>query len=143
MWRRRLEVQPSSWEAPSTGPRVLIEHHDASIGTAIANLLAAEGYQVATCSGPDEQVGTCALVTSGVCDRAAEADVVFFGLRISDELDRAVLAALRRHFQDTPVIVEMPASRVPLYQEELEGCLVLPQPATRDSVLSAVEKALR
>ena len=122
---------------------MLIEHHDSSIGVAVGNLLAAEGYEVAHCRGPEDRAGRCPLVTVGTCERAAEADVVFYGLAVSDERDRDVLASLRSHFENTPVIVELPASRIPLYKKELEGCVVVPQPLTRESLLDAVEQAMR
>ncbi len=142
MWPRSSKLEPTEWH-DTGGRRVLIEHHDSSIAVAVGNLLAAEGYDVSHCRGPDDRGGKCPLVRTGVCERAAQADAVFCGLEVTDENDREVLVNLRRHFAETPVIVEMARSRIPLYTEELEGCVVIPQPMTRESVLHAVETALR
>lgn len=123
---------------------MLIEHHDSSIGVAVGNLLAAEGYEVSTCGGPsDHRDHQCPLATGTDCPRADEADVVFFGLNITDELDREVLRAWRSRHEDIPVIVEIPRSRIPLYKDELEGCLTVAQPMTRETLLDAVQRALR
>ena len=143
MRRRHPELEPSNWRNAGALPRVLVEHHDVSIGVAVGNLLEAEGYEVSNCSGPDGHRRSCPLSLGGECDRSHDADVVFFGLNISDEDDRAVLLAWREHYRDIPVIVEMPVSRIPLYKEELEGCLAVPQPITRETLLDAVERALR
>jgi DNA-binding NtrC family response regulator len=143
MRRRNIELEPTEWHAVDGQRRVLIEHHDSSIGIAVGNLLAAEGYAVSHCRGPEARAGKCPLVQEGECERAEEADVIFFGLELSDVDDREVLRSLRSHFAGTPVIVELPVSRIPTYEEELEGCVVVPQPLTRDTLLQAVDRALR
>ena len=143
-WRRQSDLEPTPWRAAGHRPRVLIEHHDSSIGVAVGNLLVAEGYEVSNCGGPHGHKNhQCPLSTGGDCARADEADVVFFGLDISDEDDRAVLRAWRTQHADIPVIVEMPKARIPLYAAELEGCLALPQPMTRETLLDAVDRVLR
>lgn len=123
---------------------MLIEHHDSSIGVAVSNLLAAEDYDVSTCGGPNDHRGhQCPLTSGADCPRAEDADVVFFGLDISDEDDREVLRAWRSRHADIPVIVEMPKARIALYAEELEGCVAIPQPMTRETLLAAVDRVLR
>jgi DNA-binding NtrC family response regulator len=143
MRRRHSELEPTEWHAPDGQPRVLIEHHDSSIGVAVGNLLTAEGYAISHCRGPEARAGKCPLVEDGVCERAEEADIVFFGLELADADDREVLRSLRTHFAGTPVIVEIPVSRIPLYEGELDGCVVVPQPLTRETLLQAVDQALR
>ena len=143
-WRRQSDLEPTPWRTAGHRPRVLIEHHDSSIGIAVGNLLAAEGYEVSNCGGPHSHKNyQCPLSTGGDCAHADEADVVFFGLDISDEDDRAVLRAWRTQHADIPVIVEMPKARIPLYADELDGCLALPQPMTRETLLEAVDRVLR
>jgi len=143
MRRRHPDLEPTAWRNAGDRPRVLIEHHDSSIGVAVGNLLVAEGYEVSTCGGPnDRRHHQCPLASGGDCDRADDADVVFFGLNIADEDDRAVLRSWREQHEEIPVIVELPVSRIPLYQAELEGCLAIPQPMTRETLLDAVERAL-
>ena len=143
MRRRHPELEPTDWQASDGRPRVLVEHHDSSIGVAVGNLLAAEGYGVSHCRGPEARAGKCPLVADGVCERAEEADVVFFGLELSDADDREVLRSIRTHFAGTPVIVEVPVSRMSLYGGELDGCIVVPQPLTGETLLQAVDRALR
>ena len=144
IWRNRPSLEPTPWRSAGNRPRVLIEHHDSTIAVAVGNLLAEEGYEVSTCGGPDDRRDhQCPLATGADCPRAGEADVVVFGLDISDEIDREVLRSWRCRHEDIPVIVEMPKSRIPLYKAELEGCLPLAQPMTRETLLAAVERALR
>ncbi|MEQ8841660.1 MAG: hypothetical protein RIB98_11815 [Acidimicrobiales bacterium] len=141
MRRHHPALQPTPWRAADR-PRVLIEHHDWAIATAVGNLLVAEGYEVSSCGGPnDRRHHECPLARGGDCDRADEADIVFFGLNIADEDDRAVLLAWRDRHPEVPVVVELPVSRIPLYQDELEGCLTVPQPMTRETLLDAVNRA--
>lgn len=141
--RRHPPLVPSAWTS-GPGARVLIEHHDPAIGNAAGNLLAAEGFEVSTCAGPDVQRRRrCPLATGADCPNADGTDVVLFGLDISDEDDREILRAWRARHDDVAVIVEMPAARIPLYQDELDGCVALPRPMTRDSLLDAVGRALR
>lgn len=143
-WRRRPGLEPTPWSADGYRPRVLVEHHDSSIGVAVGNLLAAEGYEVSHCGGPNgHRRHECPLSTGADCPRAEEADMVFFGLDIADEDDREVLRAWRTRHADIPVIVELPKSRIPLYAEELEGCVAVPQPMTRETLLDAVGRVLR
>lgn len=143
MRRRHPALEPSAW-AGSTGSRlrVLVEHHDSTIGLAIGNLLMAEGYDVSNCAGPDDRGRRrCSLTAGEGCSLGSEADVIVFGLNISDEDDRAVLEAWRREHPGIPVVVEIPVSRIPLYQEELEGCVPVAQPMTREGLLAALEQA--
>lgn len=142
MWRERISVEASTWRGTPDGPRVLIEHHDANVGLAVADLLAAEGYAVSTCGGPSER-RPCPLSQGARCRQTEEADVVVFGLEVEDEIDREVLANLRKQMPDTPIVVEIPTARVPFYAEELDRCVPVPRPMTRDALLVAIERALR
>lgn len=143
VWRNRPDLDPTPWHSDGGRPRVLIEHHDSTIGVAVGNLLASEGYDVSTCGGPnDRRNHQCPLASGGDCPSADDADVIFFGLDISDEDDREVLRAWRSRHADIPVVVEMPLSRIPLYRDELLGCIALGQPMTRDTLLDAVQQAL-
>lgn len=142
MWRERISVEPSTWRGTPNGPRVLIEHHDANVGLAVGNLLAAEGYEVSTCGGPFER-RPCPLSSGDRCRQTEEADVIVFGLEVEDEIDRDVLARLKTAVPDTPIVVEIPAARVPFYKEELERCVPVPRPMTREALLDAIERALR
>ncbi|MDW3220434.1 MAG: hypothetical protein R8F63_17635 [Acidimicrobiales bacterium] len=142
MWRERISAEPSAWRGTANGPRVLVEHHDPNVGLAVGDLLASEGYEVATCGGPADR-RPCPLSRGDRCGRTAEADVVLFGLEVEDELDRDVLARLKTAMPDTPIVVEIPTARVPLYAAELDGCVTVPRPMTRDALLEAIERSLR
>lgn len=142
MLRQRIPVTPTAWRGAEGAPRVLIEHHDPNVGVAIGNLLVAEGYAVATCLGPDER-RPCPLSRHEECREVTDADVVLFGLEVEDEVDRDVLAGLKASVPNTPIVVEIPPSRVPLYQVELEHCVAVPRPMSRDALLDAIERALR
>ena len=142
MLRIARKPGPTAWRTDGSRPRVLIEHHDASVGVAAGNLLAAEGYEVATCTGPMRRF-PCPMVEKGRCERVDQADVVVFGFEVEDEEDRGVLAALKAQNPGVPIVIEIPPSRVPFYKDELEGCVAVPRPMTRESLLDAVERALR
>ena len=144
MRRRHPALEPSAW-AESTGSRlrVLVEHHDPTIGLAIGNLLTAEGYDVSNCAGPDDRGRRrCSLTAGEGCALGSEADVIVFGLNISDEADRAILREWREGHPGIPVVVEIPTSRIPFYRDELEGCVTVPQPMTREALLVALTHAL-
>lgn len=142
--RQHADLEPTAWPGDGLRPRVLVEHHDPTIAAAVGNLLEAEGYEVSTCSGPNERRRRqCPLATGADCPQAEHADAVVFGLDITDEDDRAVLQSWRVLHGNIPMIVELPQSRIPLYREELEGCVPIPRPMTRESLLDAVDRALR
>lgn len=142
MWRKTIVAEPTRWTGPRRRPRVLIEHHDPTIAVALRNLLTEEDYDVAVCTGPADD-RTCPLVSPGQCSQAADADVVVYSLDVQVEYNREVLAALKERVPTTPIIVEIPLSRVPLYGPELEDCIVVPRPLTRETLLGALERSLR
>ena len=142
MRRRSQPIQPSEWQWRSRSPRVLIENADPAIGHAVENFLLEEGFQVAYCTGPGDDLGRCPLVHDGVCPRAAAADVVLTSLPLTDTDPHEVLVRLRRHFPGTPVIVEIPAPKIHLYPDLLNGCQVIEKPMTRERVISAIRHTL-
>lgn len=142
MLRRNRRTEPGAWKVRSERPRVLIENHDPAVGHSLQRFLVDEGYEVAYCSGPGDREGRCPLVHDGICNRAAEAAVVFTSLHITDEDHREVVASLKRHFPDTPLVVELPAPKVAQYGALLEGCEVVAKPVTRDALLMALRRVL-
>ncbi|MEZ5169291.1 MAG: hypothetical protein R3A49_00920 [Acidimicrobiia bacterium] len=124
-------------------PRVLIEHHGVAESEVVARILGEAGYVVATCEGPDASHGTaCTMSKTGDCSLVDEADLVYHGLRVSDEVNREVLASIRRRYPDTPVIVEAAGPTLERYAEELEGFTTVAFPATSAGILRAVEAEL-
>ena len=84
----------------------------------------------------------CSLVHDESCAGVDEADVIVFGLELSDEDDRAVLESLKARRKGIPIVVEATGRRADLYQDELENCIVIPRPMNRASLLDAIERAL-
>lgn len=142
MLRKNRRTQPGEWRSRSDKPRVLIENHDPAVGHAFQNFLMDEGFEVAYCTGPSDREGRCPLVHDGVCNRAADADVVFTSLHVDDEDHQQVVHDLRRHFPDTPLVVELPGPKMPQFAELLDGCEVVAKPATRDRLLLAIRRVL-
>lgn len=139
---RHPSAQPGEWRRQRDRPRVLIENHDPALGMAYQRILVEEGFEVSYCEGPSERGGWCPLASNGSCDRAADADVVFSGLRLSDECDREVLASLRSHFPGKPVVVEVSSQNAERYSDELEGCETIAKPVTRSRLVMAIRRAL-
>jgi ribosome-associated translation inhibitor RaiA len=142
MKTKHVEVMSGPWKGPG-GPRVLVENPDFGIGYSAQQVLMDEGYDVAVCEGPDRaQARHCALVATGECDLAANADVVVHSLDLDRSDHAEVLRELRRRFPDTPIVVEVRTSSIVRHQELLNGCSILRFPATRATLTKAVEAAV-
>lgn len=141
--RSKPPAQDHDWESEPEKPRVLVELDDVTELDAVAVLLIDAGYDVATCEGPDRKAHTqCELSRTGTCTLVERADVVYHGLRMTDENHREVLASLGERFPDTPVIVEAPAPTLERYADLVRGHRLVRFPATRDTVLEAVGSVL-
>lgn len=141
--RRKPPGQSSDWSSPPERPRVLVELDDVTELDVVADILTDAGYDVATCEGPDKRAHTqCDLLATGTCTLAVHADIVYHGLRMTDEDHREVLASLADRFPDTPVIVEAPAPALERYADLVRGHHLVRFPATREAVLEAVGSVL-
>ncbi len=86
------------WSAGSAGRRVLVEQRGWVDGRTVRALRAA-GKEVRRCPGPLSAAGLgCALLTSGDCRLAADADQIVCLLPADDPDGAAVLAAHRRRW---------------------------------------------
>jgi RimJ/RimL family protein N-acetyltransferase len=86
------------WPRARTGRRVLVEQRGWFDTPAVAALRAA-GSDIRLCTGPKSHGGRdCALVSTGECRLAAEADQIVCLLPASDPDCAAVLAAHQRHW---------------------------------------------
>ncbi len=132
MWQRLMV-------AGSSRPRLLIEHSARAYRLADFGAFHEAGFDVTLCSGPEDDFDTCPLVGSEGCAHAAGADVVYFGLDLGRPEQHAVLKAIREHYPDTPVVVEVSKDAVAGSLPVLEGCGLLKFPAS----LSAQVRALR
>jgi hypothetical protein len=136
------ERQPS-WGVRDERPRVVVENPDFGVGFAVERVLENAGYEVAVCGGPDGLVGQeCPLVFTGECELVSGADVVVHSLNPDRREHAEVLRALRARHPGTPVVVEVPGPSAARHPGLLDGCVVVPFPATRDSLVGAVAEAL-
>jgi hypothetical protein len=129
----KLEPQPWRW----THPRVLIEHPDEAAGLAIASGLRYAGFAVGVCPGP-HGLGQCPLTGPEGCAPAHDADVVVCSLGYEREAAREVLHELRQRYPHTKLLVEVPNTIDTELQELLEGCHVVPAPASPEQIVEAV-----
>ena len=131
------------WSGGS-GPRVVIENHDPDAGEAVAELLRADGFDVAVCTGP-ERAGEpgCPLVEGEACDVVDVADVILYDLDLARDRDREVLAAAKLQHPDTPIIAEVSTDQARQYAPLLEDVIVVTpyDPAhLRDAVVAATSE---
>ena len=130
------------WMQEKSGPRVLIEESDYAKQVALERILRERGYAVLGCGGPEATDDRCALVENHECGAVEGADVVVHALRSHDPRNREVLRSIRERYPDTPVVVEAPRPLVEREPADFDGCIVVYQPVTADSLVAAVESAL-
>ena len=88
------------WPADCAGKRVLVERRS-WFDDAQVTALRSGGQEIRQCTGPSHQAGRpCALLTSGGCRLAEEADVIVSMLPAGEPDCAAVLAAHRRRWPD-------------------------------------------
>src|SRR5450631_3908775 len=124
-------LNPQPWRF--SHPRVLVEHPDEAAGLAIASGLRFAGYAVAICPGPRGR-GRCPLTGPAGCAPAHAADVVVCSLGYEREAAREILRELRTRYPGTPMVVEVPPDVDAELAELLDGCDLLPAPATPEQV---------
>jgi hypothetical protein len=140
-----VKTERPEWDEHRDGrPRALVENPDFGVGFAIERVLAAEGYDVSVCGGPDRLRGhRCPLIAEGRCGLAEGADVIVHSLN-PDRLEHlTVLRGLRSRYPHTPLVVEVPTPAVERHRGVLSGCTVVAMPVTRDTLVSAVASSLR
>ena len=138
----RSAAQPD-WGERGERPRVVVENPDFGIGFAVERVLENAGYEVAVCGGPDNLARhECPLVFTGACSLVSGADVVVHSLNPDRSEHAEVLRALRAKHPDTPIVVEVPGPSAARHAGLLDGCVVVPFPASRESLVGAVEEAL-
>ena len=147
LFRRHEELVDNPPVFPSVEPsnhlRVLVESTDLAERWAVERTLRQAGFGVVSCGGPALlEDGSCPLVTCGDCPGAAAADAVFFRLNLPDEANEKVLRALRREVERRPVVVEVPGPRTSRLAQLLDGCQILPMPASASEMVEALSRAL-
>ena len=138
-----LKRASERWRSASHSerPRVLVEDPNGAFRNADFRAFEQAGFDVALCTGPDADTD-CPLHDSQRCGLVERADVILFGLGTTDERSRAVLRALRTHYPETPVVVEVPRERSQDDAHLPEGCLALAFPASIDGQTRVLWEAL-
>lgn len=143
VWTRSRSWEPGSWPPRTGRPRVLLEDPDGAILAVTESFLVREGFDVATCGGPEEMGRrSCPLVSQGRCHLAQEADVVYTNLRWQHAPSRDVLHALRACHPRTPVVVETTQPLMERFRDLMQGSHLVWVPAGRKATLAAIRRAL-
>jgi hypothetical protein len=123
-------------------PRVVVESRDLAERWAIESILRRAGFEVVSCSGPEQlPSGRCPLVAGEGCPAVVEADAVFYRLDLPDAANEQVLGALNAYASRRPIVVEVPQPRARQLAELLDGCRVLSTPASGAEIVSALAAA--
>ena len=130
------------WPRETTGLRVLVECEDRAVQDGVERALRTAGYVTAACAGPaSRHSGECPLVVDGRCGLVEDADVVVHAFD-PDRADLAqVLAAIRDHFPDKPVIVEVSTGTDVRDRDVVATCHTLRFPLTAGSLVEIVRSA--
>jgi len=131
-----VNLKPQTWRW--SHPRVLVEHPDEASGLAIASGLRFAGYAVAVCPGPQGHE-KCPLTGPAGCAPAHDTDLVVCSLGYEHEAAREILRELRTRYPGTPLLVEVPSDIDAELQELLNGCRQLPEPASTEQIVAAVQ----
>lgn len=141
MLRRTRTLEPGAWAEGEARPRVLVEDPDGAVLAASRRILEREGFEVATCAGP-EPGHRCPEVTSAGCPLMQGVDVIYSSLDWHEPEHREVLEAQRAHHPGVPVIVEIARPQAAHEEALLEGCEVVHMPADGAVMVAAVRRAL-
>ena len=137
--KRRGTWTEGDWPEGRSRPRVLVEDTDGGVLAACASVLSKEGFDVATCSGP-QTMGRreCPLVANGTCALVAGADVVYTSLNWKDPKSIAVLDGLSEHYPSTPVVVETVIGQAPTVRAHAEHARIVLTPSGRRTMVAAL-----
>lgn len=141
---RARTIRPGPWQFGR--PRVLIEHSDDAVSREYADALRRAGYSVAICHGPSAErdpTERCGLVGGEPCAAVDGADIVVSGLGIRAPEKRAVLEALRRHYPDKPLVVEVAPGDLDDCADLVDGLHLVFAPVGATELLAAVDDAAR
>lgn len=128
---------------PSKPPRVLVEAEDPAAAFARLRILAAAGYEVAWCEGPEgHRFRQCPLVRGAPCALVDSADVVVTCLGMEHSSARQILSSIDRR-GTRPVVVETTLESADRWMGDVGPHRVVAAPATPRELLGAVTEALR
>ena len=142
----KQRIPRRTWSSPHPAgghPRLLIEDGHPALAISDFSLFRDAGFDVAFCSGPGDEPGTCPLLRGQPCPLVAEADVVLHGL----DPALGIAAAIRRQYPELPVVVEQRRDQTGSAGAIPDGCVPLSYPCSVhgqvDALLRAVADASR
>jgi len=137
---RNRQRRTWTWRPDSASPRVLLECAPQDSPAIIADSVRRAGYDVAVCTGPDDN-HPCDLLADGACTLVDEADVVvnLLGNQDGDRIGAHVSSARRPPalvIETGPTSVTRPAD-VPA-----QGSVTITKRVTRTQLLASIRDAL-
>lgn len=140
MWGRRRSPppdRPAPWGDDHQHRRVLVEHHDGATRDLVARDLAARGYDVRTCAGPDDRVG-CPVLNQRPCPAVDGADVVVTGM-LGHTRGRFITRRIRQRHPDLPIVADATDWAMERVADDVDVQQVFP--LRRESLAEAVAAA--
>lgn len=138
MKQRASRSEWSSPRRPGHRPRLLIEDDRPALAISDFSLFHDAGFDVAFCSGPDDDPQACPVLHGQACPLLAAADVVLHGL----DPALGVAAAIRRQRPRLPVVIEQRADEEGSTGEVPDGCVPLRYASSVSGQIAAVRGAL-
>ena len=137
----KQRVPRRTWHSPwraGQRPRILIEDADPGLAISDFSLFEQAGFDVAYCSGPDQDLSGCPLLLGQQCPVLAGADAVLHGL----DPALGIAAAVHRQRPGIPVVVEQRRRADGSLQPIAEGCTALAYPCSVKGQIDALWCAL-
>jgi hypothetical protein len=128
------------WDDSSGRMRVLLECPPSATPSIIADLIERNGYQVRTCTGPNDR-HACDLLEHGACELVDGADAVVNMLNVRTEPGRSVAEVVLSQRRPPKVIVEVAQADLAVDGLELAGASVLAMPVTSKRLINAIDSA--
>lgn len=142
-WRRRRTALPTeSWsDQAGEQPRVLLTCPAHATPSAVAVTLGRAGFDVAICEGQAAKQD-CALLDHGSCPLVPGADIVVDCHGVREGPPRDLLVALREHYPEKPVLVEVTMPESEPNQELLRDTHVLHPPISSQRLIDEIRSTL-
>jgi hypothetical protein len=127
------------WPRETTGFRVLVECEDPAVQDGVERALRTAGYVTAACAGPTSRSsGECPLVVDGRCGLVEDANVIVQACDPDGTHFAQVLAAIRHHCPDTPVVIEVSTGTDARDADIVARCHTLRFPVAAGAVVETV-----
>jgi hypothetical protein len=136
----KQRIPRRSWQCDAAGhrPRILIEDDEPSLAISDFSLFQQAGFDVAFCSGPGADPGSCPLLRGEECKVFARADAVLHDL----DPRLGVAASIHRQLSGTPVVFKQRRLADDSMQPVPEGCLTLAPECSVRGQIQALRRVL-